>query len=147
MGPLKGTPARDTAADGAVNEAAGEHLFLSRASFALEEATWNLAGGVGLLLVLHGKWEEIQVVGRSLARHTGHEDHGVAKTDHDRAVSLSRDLPGFDDQFLVALAGRQQVRLATDRHKLWFKSRFPECLFSLIFQFFEHGLVGAFRIL
>ena len=46
-------------ADRAVDEAGGQRLLLARPAFALEEAAGDLAGGEGLLLVVHGEREEI----------------------------------------------------------------------------------------
>ena len=45
--------------DRPVDQARGQHLLLGRPAFALEEAAGDLAGGEGLLLVVHGEREEI----------------------------------------------------------------------------------------
>ena len=45
--------------DRAVDQARGQHLLLGRPRLALEEAAGDLAGGVGLLLVVDGQREEV----------------------------------------------------------------------------------------
>ena len=46
-------------ADRAIDQAGGQNLLLCRTAFALEEATGDLARGVGLLLVVNRQREEI----------------------------------------------------------------------------------------
>jgi hypothetical protein len=55
----------------------GQHLVVAQAAFALEEATGDLAGGVGLFHVLTGEREEIEP-GALFGRDRSHEHHALA---------------------------------------------------------------------
>ena len=71
-------------ADGAVDDPAAQDLAVARPAFALDEAARNLAGGVGLLLVLDRQREERE---RALvvAHRDGREDHRVTVGDRGRS--------------------------------------------------------------
>ena len=63
--------------------------------FALEESSWEATGGRVFLTVVHGEWKEIHVHG-FVAGHDGGQQHGVARADDHRTVSLLGELAGFD---------------------------------------------------
>ena len=64
--------------DRAVDEARGQRLLLRRTSFALEKAAGDLAGGVGLFLVVDGQRKEVLAGLRDL--------RGLRRDQHDRVV-------------------------------------------------------------
>ena len=84
--------------DRTVDQAGGQHLLLRRPAFTLEEAARDLAGGEGLLLVVHGEREEIQARLGLLLEHDGGQHRGAAVGRENRAVGLPRDLAGLEDQ-------------------------------------------------
>ncbi len=89
-------------ADRAVDQAAGQRFVFAGLGFALEEAAGDLAGGVGLLDVVHRQGEEVLAgLGRLGGRHGG-EDDGAVDLDQHGAVGLAGDFAGFHDDGLVA---------------------------------------------
>ena len=97
---------REQRANRAVNQAAGQGLEFARAAFTLEEAAWDLAGGISLLDVVDGQREEILPGLGAGTRHNGCEDHGVVDVDEHSAGGLARDLAGFHrDRVLAPLKG------------------------------------------
>ncbi len=86
--------------DRSIDQAAGQRLFFARSAFTLEEATRDLARGVGLLLVIDGQREEIPSrIGR-LATDGSDENGGFSHVDQHRAVCLARNGAGFN-RYLV----------------------------------------------
>ena len=84
--------------DRAVDEARNQRFLLARTSLALEVAARDLAGGIGLFLVVDGQREEVEAGLRLLHRDDGGENDGLAVGGENRAVSLARDLAGFQDE-------------------------------------------------
>ncbi len=85
-------------ADRAVDDAAREDLLVARASFTLDEAARDLAGGVGLLFVLDGQREERER--RFLvADGDGGEDHRVAELHEAGSGGLLGHAARLDDQW------------------------------------------------
>ena len=83
-----------------IDEPGGQRLLLARAAFALEEAAGNLAGRVGLLLVVHREREEVASCYVLLVADRGDEHHGVGHVDDDGAVGLTGDDACFDRDFV-----------------------------------------------
>src|SRR5690606_2246154 len=88
--------------DRTVDEARGQHLLLRRTAFTLEEAARDLAGGESLFLIVDGQREKIDAGFGRLGAHGGAEDGGLTVGREDRAVGLTRDLSGFEDQLAAA---------------------------------------------
>ncbi len=82
-------------ADRAVDQAASQRLVLAGLGFALEEAAGDLAGGVGLLDVVHRQREEVLARLGGLGGDHGGQHHGVVDVDDDGAAGLAGDLAGF----------------------------------------------------
>src|SRR5690606_37651704 len=70
-------------------------------TFALEEATGDLSGSVGLLHVLTGEGEEIET-GALRARDCGDEDLAPPEGQEDGAVGLFGQAPGFEGELAAA---------------------------------------------
>ena len=85
-------------ADRPVDQAGGQHLLLGGARLALEEAAGDLAGGVGLLLVVDGQREEVLARLRLLLEDDGGEHAGLAVGGDDGGVGLAGDLPRFEGE-------------------------------------------------
>src|SRR6185437_7550210 len=92
--------------DRPVDETRGQRLLLRRATLALEEATGDLAGGVGLLLIVDGEWKEVLSRPRLLRGDRRDQHEGVTETDHHRTASLARDLACFERQCMGAVSDR-----------------------------------------
>src|SRR5690606_30746071 len=93
-------------ADRPVDQARGQRFLFGRTTLALEEAARDLAGGVGLFLVVDGQREEVlprlRLPGEG---HVGH-DGGLAERGDNRTVSLTGNLPRFQcERFLAPLDG------------------------------------------
>ena len=88
---------REQRPDGAVDDAARQDLVIVRTPFALDEAAGNLAGGVGLLLVLDREREEREVTLVVTDGDSG-EDHCLAELYHGGPCCLLRHAAGLDDQ-------------------------------------------------
>src|SRR5690606_374128 len=78
-------------------EAAGQDFLLGRPALALDEAARDLAGGVGLFLVLHREREEREVADVLGDGHAA-QDHRVAEADQDGAGGLAGQATSLDDQ-------------------------------------------------
>ena len=89
-------------ADRAVDQAGNQRLLLARTAFALEIAARDLAGGVGLFLVVDGQREEVEAGLRLLGRDDGGEHDGLAVGGEHGAVGLAGDLAGFEDERAAA---------------------------------------------
>ncbi len=87
---------REQRPDRAVDEAGGERLLLGRAPLALEIAARDLAGGKGLLLVIHGQGEEVDAGPGFLGGNGGGEHGGAAILGEHRAVGLAADAAGLE---------------------------------------------------
>ena len=85
-------------ADRAVDEAGNQGLLLARTAFTLEVAAGDLAGGVGLFLVVDGQRKEVETRLRLLGRNDGGEHDGLAIGCEHGAVSLTGDLAGLEDE-------------------------------------------------
>ena len=81
--------------DRPVDDPGGQDFLVGRAPFAFEEATGDLARGVGLLPVLYRQGKERKQ--GNIGRHGHRGDyHGVAELDRDGAGGLAGQLAGFD---------------------------------------------------
>lgn len=89
---------REERADRTVDQAGNQRFLFRRATFALEIAARNLAGGIGLFLVVDGEREEILASLRSLGGNDGRENDGLAVGRENSAVSLAGDLARFQPQ-------------------------------------------------
>ncbi len=83
-------------ADRAIDETRRQRLLLGRPAFTLEVAARNLAGGVGLLLVVDGEREEIDAGFRALGAHDGRENARLAVLRKDCGVGLPRHVASFE---------------------------------------------------
>ena len=88
--------------DRAVDEARGQHLFLGRAAFALEEAAGDLAGGESLFLIVDGQREEVLAGLRLLVGDGGAEHRGFAIGRQHGAIGLPGDVAGLEDEAAAA---------------------------------------------
>ena len=79
-----------------IDEARSQRLLLARSAFALEEAAGDLAGRVGLFLIVDGQREEVASRDVLLVADRRHEDDGVRHVDEHGAVGLPGDDAGFD---------------------------------------------------
>ena len=79
--------------DRPVDQARGERFLLARAAFALEKAAGNLAGGVGLLLVVDGQREEVDAGSRTFRCDHGRQHAGFAVLGEHGSVGLAGDAP------------------------------------------------------
>ena len=89
---------REERADRTVDQAGNQRFLFRRTAFALEIAARDLAGGVGLFLVVDGQREEILAGLRRLGGNDRGENDGFAVGGQNRAVSLTGDLAGFQDE-------------------------------------------------
>ena len=78
-------------------------FLLARPSLALEEAAGDLAGRVGLFLIVDGQREEVASCDVLLVADGRHEDDGVRHVDEHGAVGLSGDDAGFDRDVMGAV--------------------------------------------
>jgi hypothetical protein len=92
---LVAVPLDEQRSNGTVDQPRGQHLLLRRASLALEEAAWDLAGGETFLLIVHGERKEIEPGLRGLFTNDGAENLRFAVSDHHGAVRLASDLSAF----------------------------------------------------
>ena len=97
---------REQRPDRAIDEPRGQRLLFRRAPFALEEAAGNLAGGVGLFLVVDGQRKEVLAGLGFLPGHRGDEHDGVVEARQHRAAGLAGDLAGFERQGVAAVGNR-----------------------------------------
>ena len=89
-------------ADRAVDQAGNQRFLFARTALALEIAARDLAGGIGLFLVVDGQRKEVEARLRLLHRNHGGEHHGLAVGGEHGAVGLARDLAGFEDERTAA---------------------------------------------
>src|SRR5690606_14970192 len=93
---VKAPALRKERATRAVHQTANQNLGLGRAGFAAEVVTGDATRGVALFLVLTGERQEVHAGARALGAVGGHEQHGLAKSDHDGSTGLLGPLAGFD---------------------------------------------------
>ena len=93
---------RKQRAQRAVDQTRGQRLVLARAAFALEIAAGDLAGCVGLFLVVDGQRKEVLAGLRRLGRNDGGEHGGFAVGGDDGAVGLTGNLAGFQGERTAA---------------------------------------------
>ncbi len=89
-------------ADRPVDQAGDQRLLLGRATFPLEIATGNAAGGEGLFLVVHGQREEIDPRLRRFGGDDGREHDGLAIGGEHGGVGLAGDLAGLEHELAPA---------------------------------------------
>ena len=82
--------------DRTVNHARGEDFLVRHLAFALEEPAGNAAGRVGVLAVVDGQGQEVDVLARVGRATRGDEHHRVAEADEDGPVGLLGQLAGFE---------------------------------------------------
>ena len=87
--------------DGAVDDPAGEHFFLGRLAFALEEAAGNAARRVGVFAIVDRQRQEVDAFARTRRATGRHEHDRIAVTDDDGAVGLLGQLAGLYAQGFV----------------------------------------------
>ena len=92
--------------DRAIDEARGQRLLLRRPAFALEKAAGDLAGGVGLFLIIDGQRKEVLARLGVLPGHRGDQHDGVVETRQHRSAGLAGDLSGFERQGVAAVGNR-----------------------------------------
>ena len=80
---------------GAIDQPAGEDLFVALARLALEEAARNFAGSVRLFDVFAGEREEVEA-GAFVAADRSDEHLALAVADENRAVRLLGEATGFE---------------------------------------------------
>ncbi len=85
-------------ADRAVDQARRQRLFLGRAAFTLEEATWDAARCVVFFHVVDGQGEEVLARLRAFRKTCGREHFCIAIGHHDGAIGLAGHLARFDRQ-------------------------------------------------
>jgi len=81
-----------------VDQTRGQRFLLRRTAFTLEEATRDLAGGVGLFNIINGQREKILARLGVLGTDNGHQNDGVIIGDHDRTAGLTGHMAGFQGQ-------------------------------------------------
>ena len=89
-------PVREQRPDRPVDQPRGQRLLFGRTALALEIAAGNLAGGEGLLLVVHGQREEVDAGLRFLGGDDGGEHAGIAIGGKHGCVGLAGDAPGLE---------------------------------------------------
>ncbi len=85
-------------ADWPVDQAGGQRLLFARTALALEEAAGNLAGGEGLLLVVHGEREEVDPGALLGGADDGGQHRGLAIGSQHRTVRLACDPAGLQHE-------------------------------------------------
>ncbi len=81
--------------DGPVDQARGQGFLLGQGAFALEEATGDLAHGVGLFHVMDSQREKRHRAG-FFVRHHGNQHGRVVHGDQNSACGLPRDATGLE---------------------------------------------------
>ncbi len=93
---------REQRPDRPVDHAGGEDFLVRHLAFALEEPAGNAARRVGVLAVVDGQGQEIDVLARAGRATGGDEHHRVAEADEDSPVGLLGQLAGFERKGLRA---------------------------------------------
>ena len=117
-----------------VDQARNQRLAFRRTAFAAEEATRDLAGGIGLFEVIDGQREEVLARLGGLRADDGREHDGIFDIDDHRAACLTSDFTRFQadivlsplkffddfiehcDSFYVGRAGRLALTGAVASH-------------------------------
>lgn len=89
-------------ADGPVDQARNQRFVLGRTAFTLEKATGDLARSVGFFLIVDGQGKEILPGLDGTRAHGGTQHHGFAIGNQHRAIGLTGDLAGFENQRATA---------------------------------------------
>ena len=89
---------REKGTDRTVDQAGNQRFLFRRTAFALEIATRDLAGGIGLFLVVDGEREEVLARLCRLGRNHGGENDGFTIGGENGAVGLAGDLARFQLQ-------------------------------------------------
>jgi len=97
---------REQRADRPVDEAANQRLFFTGTPFALEKPARDLAGCVGLFLVVDGQREEVSARVCRLAANRGYEYDGFRHVYENGTVCLARYGPGFQGDNVLAVLER-----------------------------------------
>ena len=92
--------------DRPIDQPGGQRFLFRRPAFALEKAAGNLAGGVGLFLVVDGQREEVLAGLGFSAGDDGDQHDGIVEADHDGAACLAGDFAGFERQRVAAVRYR-----------------------------------------
>ena len=95
---LAGPSGREQRPDRPVDQAARQHLLLGRLALALEEATRDPSGGVGVLAVVDGERKEVDALAGARRRARRDDDHRVAVAHRDGAVRLLGQLARIDGE-------------------------------------------------
>ena len=93
---------REERPDRPIDHAAGQRFLFGGLAFALEEAAGNASRGVGVFAVVDGERKEVDSFTRARRVAGGHEDHGVAHADDDRAIGLLGQTARLDREGLGA---------------------------------------------
>ena len=80
---------------GTVNKTGGEGFLFGRTAFAPEKTAGDLAGGVGLFLIIDGQREEIAGGPRIFIADGGDQHHGLGHMNDHRAGGLAGNFAGF----------------------------------------------------
>src|SRR5579859_77919 len=100
---------REERAHGAVGQAGDKNFAFGGTAFALEEAAWDFAGGVGVFAIVDGERQKVAVV--RFAGHDGGVQHdGVAILGNDGAVGLFCHFTGFKNERATADFDRHLMR-------------------------------------
>src|SRR5581483_10850368 len=86
----------------AVGESGGQRGRLARTALALDEPAGNLAGGVHLFLVVHGKRQEVHSLPRRAIADGGGQNDRLAVAGQHSAVGEPGDAPGFERDLAAA---------------------------------------------
>ncbi len=89
---------REERTDRAVDQARNERFVFARTAFTLEVTAGDLAGCVGLFLIVDRQREEILTRLRRLSGNHSRENHGLAVGCDDGAISLTGNLAGLELQ-------------------------------------------------
>ena len=94
---------REQRTDRTIDQMRGERLLFGWTAFTLEEAAGDATRGISLLDVVYGQRKEVLVGIGLLAGNRGDENDGVAHRDEHGAVGLTRQLPRFDRDLMLAV--------------------------------------------
>ena len=89
---------REERANRTVDQARDQRLLLGRTAFALEIAARNLAGGIGLFLIVHGEGEEVLAWLGARRSNDGGKHRGLAILRQNGGGGLTGHAPGFQFQ-------------------------------------------------
>ena len=81
-----------------VDQTRGQRFFFRRTAFALEEATRDLAGGIGFFDVINSQREKVLAWLSLLGTNNGNQNNGVIISDHNRTAGLTGYIASFQGQ-------------------------------------------------